>query len=178
MTNHPIARRMVGYLLVRGGVHQVAYAKALEQLTGVEVAKMLNIPNIPNSKFPETREHEEKGLRRTLYRFSPEDYRDIDKVWVGSHPEDGEELRVADAPPEGAAKPEQPETPETFVPGYDPGELAEIASRMMRGGNGGRAAAQGGREARLASARPDRCLALALVPTVGELLDGLGAESV
>ena len=137
MTDHPIARRMVGYLLVRGGVHQVAYAKALEQLTGVEVTKMLNIPNIPNSKFPETREHEQKGLHRTLYRFSPEDYRDIDKVWVGSHPEDGEELRVADAPPEGSAKPEQPETPEMFVPGYDPGELAEIASRMMRGGNGG-----------------------------------------
>ena len=71
MTDHPIARRMLGYLLVRGGVHQVAYAKALEQLTGASVTKMLDVPNIPNSKFPETREHEERGLDRTLYRFSP-----------------------------------------------------------------------------------------------------------
>jgi Mn-containing catalase len=131
MTDHPIARRMCGYLLVRGGVHQVAYAKALEQLTGVEVTKMLNIPNIPNSKFPETREHEEAGLHRTLYRFSPDDYRDIDKVWVGTHPEDGEEVTVADGPPEGSPTPEQEEAPDNFVPGYDPGELAEIAKRMM-----------------------------------------------
>ena len=131
MTDHPIARRMCGYLLVRGGVHQVAYAKALEQLTGVEMTKMLNIPNIPNSKFPETREHEEAGLHRTLYRFSPDDYRDIDKVWVGTHPEDGEEVVVADGPPEGSPTPEQEEAPDNFVPGYDPGELAEIAKRLM-----------------------------------------------
>jgi Mn-containing catalase len=98
---------------------------------------MLNIPNIPNSKFPETREHEKKGLHRTLYRFSPEDYRDVDKVWVGTHPEDGKELRVEDGPPAGGPIPEQPEAPGTFVPGYDPGELAEIAARMMKGGNGG-----------------------------------------
>lgn len=34
MTEHPVAREMIGYLLVRGGVHIVAYAKALEILTG------------------------------------------------------------------------------------------------------------------------------------------------
>ena len=37
MTDHPSASQMMGYLLVRGGVHQVAYAKALEQLTGASV---------------------------------------------------------------------------------------------------------------------------------------------
>lgn len=30
MTDHPVAREMIGYLLVRGGVHILAYAKALE----------------------------------------------------------------------------------------------------------------------------------------------------
>ena len=33
-TDHPIARQMLGYLFVRGGVHALAYAKALEELTG------------------------------------------------------------------------------------------------------------------------------------------------
>jgi Mn-containing catalase len=32
--DHPAARALTGYLLVRGGVHQVAYARALENLTG------------------------------------------------------------------------------------------------------------------------------------------------
>lgn len=58
MTDHPAARQMLGYLLVRGGVHQVAYIKALQKVTGVEISKMLNIPNISNSKFPETRDYE------------------------------------------------------------------------------------------------------------------------
>jgi Mn-containing catalase len=138
MTDHPTARAMLGYLLVRGGVHQVAYAKALERVTGAEVTKMLNIPNVPNSKFPETRRHEDAGLHRTLYRFSPEDFRDIDKVWQGLHPEDGQEVRVVDGPPEGDEAPPSPEQPENFVPGYDPGELAEIAQRMMSGASGGR----------------------------------------
>ena len=34
--DHPAARALTGYLLVRGGVHQVAYARALENLTGAE----------------------------------------------------------------------------------------------------------------------------------------------
>lgn len=32
---------MLEYLFVRGGVHALAYAKALETLTGVEMSKML-----------------------------------------------------------------------------------------------------------------------------------------
>jgi len=33
-SDHPIARQMLRYLFVRGGVHALAYAKALEELTG------------------------------------------------------------------------------------------------------------------------------------------------
>jgi Mn-containing catalase len=84
--------------------------------------------------FPETREHEERGLHRTLYRFSPDDYRDIDKIWKGPHPSDGQEVEVADGPPEGAPRPDLPEQPGIGVPGYDPGELAEIAKRLMKTG--------------------------------------------
>jgi Mn-containing catalase len=133
MTDNPIARRMLGYLLVRGGVHQLAYAKALEELTGVEVQKMLNIPNVSNTKFPETKDFMDNQGHATLYRFSPNDYRDIDKIWKGSHPEDGATLQVVDGPPEGgpviAGEPE----PAVFAPGYDPGEVEEIAKRLMKG---------------------------------------------
>ncbi|HEY6594617.1 MAG TPA: manganese catalase family protein, partial [Asanoa sp.] len=34
--DHPAARALTAYLLVRGGVHQVAYARALELLTGAD----------------------------------------------------------------------------------------------------------------------------------------------
>ena len=133
MTDHPIARQMLGYLFVRGGVHALAYAKALEELTGATVSKLLNIPNIPNSAFPETKKWEDQGSHRTLYRFSETDFNNLTSVWKGVHPEDGEELGVEQGPPEGGQQADFPEAPEHFVPGYDPGELAEIAKRMMDG---------------------------------------------
>jgi len=71
MPKNPVAREMVGYLLVRGGVHATAYALALEKLTGVTVTKLLPIPEIDNKLFPEARKYEEKGFDRILYRFSP-----------------------------------------------------------------------------------------------------------
>src|SRR5215213_6983225 len=74
MVDDPTARAMVGFLLVRGGVHIVAYAKALEKLTGVNVGKLLPIPDISNKRFPESRKHEERGLHQILYRFNPDDY--------------------------------------------------------------------------------------------------------
>jgi Mn-containing catalase len=131
MTDHPTARRMIGYLLVRGGVHQVAYAKALEQLTGVSVPKMLDVPNIPNSKFPETREFEEQGLHRRLYRFSPDDYRAAGHVWSGEHPADGEEVEFVDGPPDGAARPDLPAEPAIGVPAFHPGEIGDLANKLM-----------------------------------------------
>lgn len=49
---------MLGYLLVRGGVHAMAYGKSLEALTGVEVWKMLPLPRVENAKFPEAAKYE------------------------------------------------------------------------------------------------------------------------
>ncbi len=48
MTDHPVAREMIGYLLVRGGVHILAYAKAWRVATGTTKVsrKVLRSPNM------------------------------------------------------------------------------------------------------------------------------------
>lgn len=130
MTTNPVAREMIGYLLVRGGVHATAYAKALETLTGVQVTKLLPIPNIENSKFPEARKYEAMGVHRRLYRFSPEDYKEIAKIWRGPSPAGDGELEVVDGPPAGGPIPDLPEIPEEFAPGLAPEEIAEIAKKL------------------------------------------------
>jgi Mn-containing catalase len=130
---------MVGYLLVRGGTHIVAYAKALEALSGVDVGKLLPIPEISNKRFPEAKRHEAKGLHQVMYRMSPDDYRGISEIWKGPHPEDGSELRVVDGPPEGAPVPLHPEEPQLTSPvgpdGIDQGMFTAIAERLF--GKGG-----------------------------------------
>ncbi len=116
MVDDPTAREMVGFLLVRGGVHIVAYAKALEKLTGVDVGKLLPIPDISNKRFPEAKKHEDRGLHRVLFRFSPNDYKQINEIWNGPHPEDGSELRVDDRPFEGFTPPDLEEEPQLTAP--------------------------------------------------------------
>src|SRR5688572_6424203 len=135
MVDDPTARAMVGFLLVRGGVHIVAYAKALEKLSGVEVGKLLPIPDISNKRFPESRKHEDKGLHRILYRFSEADYRRVGEVWNGPHPEDGQPLEVVQGPPEGGAVPDLDAEPQLTAPdgpdGPDASMLEEFASKIF-----------------------------------------------
>jgi Mn-containing catalase len=121
---------MVGFLLVRGGVHIVAYARALEVLTGADLTKLFPVPDISNKKFPEARKWEEKGLHRTMFRFSPDDYGQLSKVWTGTHPEDGSELIVEDAIPAGFPPPDLDEEPQLTSPGIDMELVAEIAGRL------------------------------------------------
>ena len=132
-TDHPIARRMLGYLFVRGGVHALAYAKALEELTGVDVKKMLPIPNIPDADFKEAREFTDKGMHGKLYRFSETDFEGIRQVWTGTHPLDGTPLQVIDGLPETAAPApsDLPEEPAVSSPGLHPGEIAEVVQKLM-----------------------------------------------
>jgi Mn-containing catalase len=132
MVEHPAARALTGYLLVRGGVHQVAYARALEKLTGVDMMKAFPAPRIPTAKIPECRPHIEKGLHRILYRFSPGDYQEIGAVFNGPHPETGEELIVEQGPPEGALPHDLPPQPDVFAPDYAPEDIAEIAQRLRK----------------------------------------------
>ncbi|MDB5326540.1 MAG: manganese catalase family protein [Phycisphaerales bacterium] len=136
MVKDPTARAMVGFLLVRGGVHIVAYAKALEKLSGVAVGGLLPIPSISNQRFPEAKVHEDKGLHRILYRFSPDDYKQIVEVWNGPHPEDGKPLEVQDGPPKGYDPPDldaepQPTSPDGPDMGPDPEMLKEYADRIF-----------------------------------------------
>lgn len=132
-TDHPIARQMLGYLFVRGGVHALAYAKALEQLTGVDMKKMLPIPKLPDADFKEARPFVDRGLHARLYRFSPDDFKDIVAVWNGEHPFDGTPLEVRDGLPEEDGGPaDPPEERAVFAPGYLPEELQEIAERLLQ----------------------------------------------
>ena len=52
MVDHPAARALTGYLLVRGGVHQVAYARALENLTGANLMKLFPSPGSRPTRSP------------------------------------------------------------------------------------------------------------------------------
>jgi Mn-containing catalase len=130
MVDHPAARALTGYLLVRGGVHQVAYARALELLTGADLSKLFPTPRIPTDRIPECRPHIERGDHRRLYRFSPADYGEIVAVFTGPHPETGEPLEVADHPPEGSLPQDMPPQESVFAPDYAPEEIAEIAQRL------------------------------------------------
>jgi Mn-containing catalase len=130
MVDHPAARALTGYLLVRGGVHQVAYARALERLTGADLMKLFPSPRIPTEKIPECRPHIERGDHLRLYRFSPTDYLELGAVFNGPHPETGEELVVIDEPPEGVPPNDLPAQPAVFAPDYAPEEIAEIAQKL------------------------------------------------
>jgi Mn-containing catalase len=125
---------LCGFLLVRGGVHIVAYAKALEKLSGVNVGKLLPIPEISNKRFPEAAKHEAQGLHRILYQFSPEDYPRAAEIWTGAHPEDGSELTVETGSPRGYEPPEidaEPQLTAPIGPDIDPEMFRDVAERLF-----------------------------------------------
>ncbi|ANE46970.1 manganese catalase [Paenibacillus swuensis] len=132
MSDHPVLREVVGYLLVRGGVHIVAYGKALEIATGVDVTKMLPIPNLSNRVFETARKFEDQGLGNKLYTWSDEDYKDIKYIWKGPHPETGVPLEVIEGMPEGAPNVDLEEIPEEFAPGISAEDFMKIAERLKR----------------------------------------------
>ena len=133
MVDHPAARALTGYLLVRGGVHQVAYARAIERLTGADLMKMFPSPRIPTDKIPECQPHIQRGEHLKLYRFSPGDYKEIAAVFNGPHPETGEDLRIAEEiQPEGAPPFDLPSQPAVFAPAPEPEEIAQIAAKLRQ----------------------------------------------
>lgn len=132
----PTGREVCGYLLVRGGVHAHAYALALKKLTGVDIAKMLPVPNIPTDRIPECQKYLDEGSHRRLYRFSPDDYSEIAGIWGKGEvalPDDPPgELEVIDGMPDGAKIPELEGTPSAFTPDYAPEEMYEIAAKLYK----------------------------------------------
>jgi Mn-containing catalase len=133
MVEHPAARALTGFLLVRGGVHQIAYARALENLTGANLMKLFPAPHIPTEKIPECRPHIERGLHRCLYRFSQEDFLELGAVFNGAHPETGEQLVIADEiRPEGALANDLPSQRAVFAPGADPDMIAAVVKKLRK----------------------------------------------
>jgi Mn-containing catalase len=133
MVEHPAARALTGYLLVRGGVHQVAYARALERLTGSDLMKLFPTPRIPTDKIPECKPHIERGEHLKLYRFSEDAFAEVSAVFNGPHPETGEELSVAEeAHPEGSPANDLPPQPAVFAPDYAPEEIVQIAQKLRK----------------------------------------------
>jgi Mn-containing catalase len=130
--DHPAARALTGYLLVRGGVHQVAYARALERLTGADMSKLFPSPRIPTDKIPECKPHIKAQQHRILYTWSQDAYKEIGAVFNGPHPETGDELEVVEGAPEGFAPFDLPEQADVFAPSYAPEEIAEIAQRLRQ----------------------------------------------
>ncbi len=133
MTKDPAAREMLGYLFVRGGVHAVAYGKALEKLTGVKMNDMLPIPKIGNEVFPEAKKYMGMAIHTKLYRQSPDDYKNMDTIWNGAHP-DGGECVVVDGPPMELAGDhvELAGIGSAFAPDYHPGEVFEMAKKLYK----------------------------------------------
>jgi Mn-containing catalase len=132
MVDHPAARALTGYLLVRGGVHQIAYARAVENLTGADLMKLFPSPRIPTEKIPECQPHIERGDHKRIYRFTLSDFLEIGAVFNGPHPETGEELEVVDEAPEGFAPMDLPSQPAVFAPDYAPEEIAEISAKLRK----------------------------------------------
>jgi len=127
-------QRRVGkyFLFASERVHIVAYAKALEVLTGVNLKPMFPIPDLDNSKFPEAKKLEDEDLHRIMFRWSPKDFTEIGQIWKGEHPIDGSQLIVADEDmPEGFDPPDLDEEPQLNAPGVEPEFLAEVAKRLF-----------------------------------------------
>lgn len=130
----PTGREICGYLLVRGGVHAHAYAIAIQKLTGVDIKKMLPVPNIPTMKIPEARKYMEMGAHRRLYTFSPDDYHAIRGIWDGEALPDEPKgtLEVVEGLPDGGKIHDLTGDPAVFTPEYAPEEMYDIAAKLTK----------------------------------------------
>ena len=131
MVEHPAARALTGYLLVRGGVHQLAYARAIENLTGADLMKMFPSPRIPTDKIPECRPHIERGDHLRIYRFSPERLPRDRRRLQRRPPGDRRAARGRRRRARGRRRPfDLPAQEGVFAPDYAPEEIAEIARKL------------------------------------------------
>ncbi len=133
-TSDPTVRELTAFLLVRGSTHVIAYAKALETLSGgVDVSRLFPIPELSTDKFPEARKYIEQGLYNTMYSFSKEDISKVGEIWKGPHPDGGPDLVVTNDPiPTLAPMPDLPAEPQVGAPSVlDPDEVKEAARRIF-----------------------------------------------
>ena len=131
MVEHPAARALTGYLLVRGGVHQVAYARALERLTGADMTKLFPSPNIPTDEDPRVQAaHQAQACTRS----STASRRATTSSWrpcsTDRTPRPARSWPSRTEMPEGAPWNDLPPQPAVFAPDYAPEDIAEIAAKL------------------------------------------------
>ena len=133
MIGHPAARALTGYLLVRGGVHQVAYARAVENLTGADLSKLFPARRgSPPTGSPSA----SRTSRGVSTRSSIASRRATTRSWRQSSMdrtrETGDELEVVDDHREGAPPFDLPAQEGVFAPDDAPEEIAEIARKLRQ----------------------------------------------
>jgi Mn-containing catalase len=124
--------RATGYLLVRGGVHQVAYARALERLTGADLMKLF-----PSLGFRPTRSrsagrtsNRKEHLSSTASRAGlPGSGRGLQRPAPGDRREADDCGRSA---PDRRAGTDLPPRPDVFAPSYASEEIMEIAQKLRK----------------------------------------------
>ena len=73
----------------------------------------------------------ERGEHLKLYRFSPDDYKELRAVFNGPHPESpARSSSSSTSRPEGVPAHDLPPQPAVFAPDYAPEEIAEIARKL------------------------------------------------
>lgn len=74
------------------------------------------IPNIERVETPESAPFLAEGMHRKLYRFSPDDCKEIDDIWKGDSLDGSGPLEVVDGPPTGGPQYEMPGVASAFIP--------------------------------------------------------------
>jgi Mn-containing catalase len=96
----------------------------------VDVTKLLPVPEVDSDEFPEARKYMDKGFHRILYRFSPDDYRELGEIWNGISAIDGTEREVEDGIPDGGEVPDLAPIPPLYAPTVNTEDIEEIAKRL------------------------------------------------
>ena len=65
-----------------------------------------------------------------VYRFSPDDYRQISEIWNGSQIDTGEQREVVDGIPEGGEVPDLTPVPPMYAPSVSAEDVAELARKL------------------------------------------------
>lgn len=91
---------------------------------------MFPTPRIATEKIPECKPHIERGDHKRLYRFSPDEYRELSAVFNGPHPETAMSSRSSTGRRKERRRTTYRPQPKAFVPDFHPEEIAEIATRL------------------------------------------------
>jgi Mn-containing catalase len=93
---------------------------------------MLPIPKIENVALRESRPFIDKGFDRKLYRFSPDDFKEVAAIWKGEALDGSGPLEVVDGLPEGGDYKPMADASDAFIPEYQPEEIYEIAAKLAK----------------------------------------------